>query len=89
MGRTAVLLTLVTALALMWVAALLSALVDNIPFVATMIPMIQNMTELPGGAEGPCRPANSVMCSTQGKGWPLPDQFQWFRPAFAGGYSGS
>jgi Na+/H+ antiporter NhaD/arsenite permease-like protein len=31
---------LVTALALMWVAALLSALVDNIPFTVTMIPVV-------------------------------------------------
>ena len=41
-----------TTVAILWVSAVVSALVDNIPFVATMIPMIQNMTELPGGAEG-------------------------------------
>lgn len=32
-----------TALAILWVSAILSAFVDNIPFVATMIPVIQNM----------------------------------------------
>ncbi len=33
----------VTALAILWVSAVLSAIVDNIPFVATMIPMIKDM----------------------------------------------
>jgi len=33
----------VTAYVVLWVSAVLSALVDNIPFVATMIPVIQNM----------------------------------------------
>lgn len=33
----------VTTLAVLWVSALLSAVVDNIPFVATMIPMIKDM----------------------------------------------
>jgi Na+/H+ antiporter NhaD/arsenite permease-like protein len=33
----------VTILAILWVSALLSAIVDNIPFVATMIPMINSM----------------------------------------------
>jgi len=33
----------VTALAILWVSAIASALVDNIPFVATMIPVIQSM----------------------------------------------
>jgi len=33
----------VTAFAILWVSAIASALVDNIPFVATMIPVIQNM----------------------------------------------
>ncbi|HMW40750.1 MAG TPA: ArsB/NhaD family transporter [Plasticicumulans sp.] len=32
-----------TAMAILWVSAVLSAVVDNIPFVATMIPVIQNM----------------------------------------------
>ena len=30
-------------LAMLWVSAILSAIIDNIPFVATMIPVIQNM----------------------------------------------
>lgn len=33
----------VTALAILWVSAILSAIVDNIPFVATMIPMVKGM----------------------------------------------
>jgi len=33
----------VTAYAILWVSALLSSVVDNIPFVATMIPVIQSM----------------------------------------------
>lgn len=33
----------VTILAILWVSAILSAIVDNIPFVATMIPMINSM----------------------------------------------
>jgi Na+/H+ antiporter NhaD/arsenite permease-like protein len=33
----------VTTLVIMWLAAILSAIVDNIPFVATMIPMIKGM----------------------------------------------
>jgi Na+/H+ antiporter NhaD/arsenite permease-like protein len=32
-----------TTIAILWVAAVVSALVDNIPFVATMIPLIENM----------------------------------------------
>jgi Na+/H+ antiporter NhaD/arsenite permease-like protein len=38
-----------TALAVLWGSAVLSAIVDNIPFVATMIPLIQNMTPALGG----------------------------------------
>jgi Na+/H+ antiporter NhaD/arsenite permease-like protein len=33
----------ITLLAILWVSAVLSAIVDNIPFVATMIPMIKDM----------------------------------------------
>jgi Na+/H+ antiporter NhaD/arsenite permease-like protein len=33
-----------TAMIILWVSAVLSAVVDNIPFVATMIPVIQNMS---------------------------------------------
>lgn len=38
----------VTTFAVLWGAALLSAIVDNIPFVATMIPLIQNIGNLTG-----------------------------------------
>jgi len=34
----------ITAYAILWVSAMLSAVVDNIPFVATMIPVIQSMS---------------------------------------------
>jgi Na+/H+ antiporter NhaD/arsenite permease-like protein len=40
-----------TALAVIWVSAIFSAIVDNIPFVATMIPMIKSMAPIFGGAE--------------------------------------
>lgn len=41
----------VTAIAIIWVSAIASAVVDNIPFVATMIPMIESMAPTFGGAE--------------------------------------
>ncbi|MBN7773474.1 SLC13 family permease [Clostridium aminobutyricum] len=37
-----------TTLAILWVSAIASAFVDNIPFVATMIPMIKDMGDLSG-----------------------------------------
>jgi Na+/H+ antiporter NhaD/arsenite permease-like protein len=37
--------------AILWVSAVLSAIVDNIPFVATMIPLIKNMAPSFGGPE--------------------------------------
>jgi len=40
-----------TTLLILWVSAVASALVDNIPFVATMIPLIQNMGPSLGGSE--------------------------------------
>jgi Na+/H+ antiporter NhaD/arsenite permease-like protein len=40
-----------TALAILWVSAVASAIVDNIPFVATMIPMIKSMAPSLGGTE--------------------------------------
>ncbi|MDX8403380.1 MAG: ArsB/NhaD family transporter [Mariprofundaceae bacterium] len=40
-----------TAGAILWVSAIASALIDNIPFVATMIPLIQNMAPAFGGEE--------------------------------------
>jgi Na+/H+ antiporter NhaD/arsenite permease-like protein len=41
-----------TALAILWASALLSAVIDNIPFVATMIPVIKSMAPAFGGPEG-------------------------------------
>lgn len=40
-----------TALAIIWVSAVFSAIVDNIPFVATMIPIIKSMAPTFGGTE--------------------------------------
>ncbi|MEA3409999.1 MAG: ArsB/NhaD family transporter [Pseudomonadota bacterium] len=40
-----------TVFAVLWVSAVASALVDNIPFVATMIPMIKSMAPTFGGEE--------------------------------------
>lgn len=41
----------VLSLATLWVSAVASAVVDNIPFVATMIPVIKSMAPTFGGAE--------------------------------------
>jgi Na+/H+ antiporter NhaD/arsenite permease-like protein len=41
----------VTAIAILWVSSIVSALVDNIPFVATMIPIIESMAPTFGGEE--------------------------------------
>ena len=41
----------VTAFAIIWVSAIASAIVDNIPFVATMIPIIESMAPTFGGAD--------------------------------------
>ncbi len=38
-----------TAAAILWISAIASAVIDNIPFVATMIPLIQNMAPTFGG----------------------------------------
>ncbi len=40
-----------TAIAILWVSAVASAVVDNIPFVATMIPLIENMAVTFGGSD--------------------------------------
>jgi len=40
-----------TAVSILWVSAVASTIVDNIPFVATMIPLIENMETTFGGAE--------------------------------------
>jgi Na+/H+ antiporter NhaD/arsenite permease-like protein len=41
----------ITAYVILWASAVLSAIVDNIPFVATMIPLIKAMAPSFGGAE--------------------------------------
>jgi Na+/H+ antiporter NhaD/arsenite permease-like protein len=41
-----------TVLAILWASAILSAIIDNIPFVATMIPLIKNLAPAFGGPEG-------------------------------------
>jgi Na+/H+ antiporter NhaD/arsenite permease-like protein len=41
-----------TAFAILWSSAVLSAIVDNIPFVATMIPVIKAMAPTFGGDAG-------------------------------------
>ncbi len=41
-----------TAMTILWSSAVLSAFVDNIPFVATMIPLIKSMAGTFGGPEG-------------------------------------
>jgi len=40
-----------TAGAILWVSAIASAMIDNIPFVATMIPLIQSMAPTFGGPD--------------------------------------
>jgi len=41
----------ITAISIIWVSAVASAIIDNIPFVATMIPLIENMAGSFGGAD--------------------------------------
>ncbi|MDS4069620.1 MAG: SLC13 family permease, partial [Candidatus Competibacter sp.] len=41
-----------TAMVILWSSAVLSAFIDNIPFVATMIPLIKAMAPTFGGPEG-------------------------------------
>ena len=41
-----------TAMVVLWSSAILSAFIDNIPFVATMIPLIKAMAPTFGGPEG-------------------------------------
>jgi len=40
-----------TAMTILWISAIASTLVDNIPFVATMIPLIKSMAPTFGGAD--------------------------------------
>jgi Na+/H+ antiporter NhaD/arsenite permease-like protein len=39
-----------TGFAILWASAILSAIIDNIPFVATMIPLVKDMAPALGGA---------------------------------------
>jgi Na+/H+ antiporter NhaD/arsenite permease-like protein len=61
-GRIAELLTVLdgasalTALVIMWGSAAASGLVDNIPFTATMIPVIQDLAQARGLSEDEVRP---------------------------------
>ncbi|MCK4939311.1 MAG: anion permease, partial [Rhodospirillaceae bacterium] len=41
----------VTAYATLWLSAIASSAVDNIPFVATMIPLVESMGPALGGAD--------------------------------------
>jgi len=41
----------ITGMSVLWASAVLSAIVDNIPFVATMIPLIKAMAPAFGGAD--------------------------------------
>ncbi|MEX2649460.1 MAG: ArsB/NhaD family transporter [Alphaproteobacteria bacterium] len=41
----------ITAIAVLWGSAILSAIIDNIPFVATMIPVIKSLAPTFGGAD--------------------------------------
>lgn len=41
----------VTAVLILWASAIFSAIVDNIPFVATMIPLIDSVKDQMGGAQ--------------------------------------
>jgi Na+/H+ antiporter NhaD/arsenite permease-like protein len=43
--------TTVTAISVLWASAVASAFVDNIPYVATMIPLIKNMAASLGGPQ--------------------------------------
>jgi Na+/H+ antiporter NhaD/arsenite permease-like protein len=40
-----------TTFSILWIAALTSAIIDNIPFVTTMIPLVESMETSLGGAE--------------------------------------
>ena len=42
---------MITAFTTLWLSAVVSAAIDNIPFVATMIPLIQSMEIGLGGAQ--------------------------------------
>lgn len=59
---------ILTTMAILWVSAIASAFVDNIPFVATMIPMIKDMGTLSGMNLGPIWWALSLGACLGGNG---------------------
>lgn len=58
----------ITALVILWGSAILSAFLDNIPFVATMIPLIKDMGEIGGIDIGPLWWALSLGACLGGNG---------------------
>src|SRR5207249_6009202 len=61
---------LLTAVLLLWVAALLSAIVDNIPFVVAMIPIIKGL-EAQGPSMEPLWWALAIGAGFGGNGTPI------------------
>lgn len=59
---------LLTALVILWASAILSAFLDNIPFVATMIPLIQSLGAMSGMDIGPLWWALSLGACLGGNG---------------------
>ena len=53
---------LLTSMTVLWVSAIVSAIVDNIPFVATMIPLIKSMAPGTGRLPGRQRLAGRRQC---------------------------
>jgi Na+/H+ antiporter NhaD/arsenite permease-like protein len=59
---------MLTTLSILWVSAIASAFIDNIPFVATMIPMIKDMGAMSGMDLGPLWWALSLGACLGGNG---------------------
>ncbi len=59
---------LLTVIAVLWVSAIASAFIDNIPFVATMIPLIMGMGQMTGMDIGPLWWALSLGACLGGNG---------------------
>lgn len=59
---------LLTGMLILWLSAIASAFIDNIPFVATMIPLIQSMGQLGGIDVGPLWWALSLGACLGGNG---------------------
>ncbi len=59
---------LLTGMLILWLSAIASAFIDNIPFVATMIPLIQNMGQIGGVDVGPLWWALSLGACLGGNG---------------------